>query len=228
MRPLIFSVEDDENIARVIQLAIQNSGYDVRIFEKGSEFLEAITQTLPDVILLDIMLPEMDGLTILKQIKSHKAYQTIPVMIISARSSEVDKVIGLDLGADDYLQKPFGVLELISRIKALIRRTQKQPESNQIVGQGFTLNLNEHTIQNESQTIELTVKEFAILKLLMQSNNSTVTREEIFQQVWGYDFVGETRTLDVHMKEVRQKLSHLGINPNVIQTIRGVGYKFVL
>jgi len=228
MTPLIYSVEDDVNIAHVIQIAMQNSGFNIQSFIDGKSFFAAMDVNIPDLILLDIMLPDLDGIEILKKLKSISNYKFIPVMIISAKSTELDKVIGLDSGADDYMQKPFGVLELISRVKSLLRRTNKSDDSNMIEIGDLKLDVNEHVLSFKDEIITLTIKEFQLMKLFIQNPNKTMTREDIFSSVWGYDFLGETRTLDVHIKEVRQKLTKAGANPDLIQTIRGVGYKFVI
>ena len=228
MAPLIYSVEDDINIAHVIQIAMQNSGFSIQSFVDGKSFFAAMDVNVPNLILLDIMLPDLDGIEILKRLKSISNYKNIPVMIISAKSTELDKVIGLDSGADDYMQKPFGVLELISRVKSLLRRTIRSDESTVIEIGDLKLDVNEHILSFKDEIITLTIKEFQLIKLFIQNPNKTMTREDIFSSVWGYDFLGETRTLDVHIKEVRQKLTKAGANPDLIQTIRGVGYKFVI
>lgn len=228
MTPLIYSVEDDSNISRVLQIAMQNSGFDFQGFADSVAFFEAMEIKKPDLILLDIMLPDLDGIEVLKKLKKSTTFKIIPVMIISAKTSEIDKVIGLDTGADDYMQKPFGVLELISRVKSLLRRYQNQDDLLKIELGDFKLDLSEHQLLFQNEIIGLTVKEFQLIKLLMQSPNKTLSREEIFSQVWGYDFLGESRTLDVHIKELRIKLTKANANPEIIQTIRGVGYKLVI
>jgi two-component system alkaline phosphatase synthesis response regulator PhoP len=228
MKQRIYSVEDDPNISHIIHIALDNSGYDIHSFPDAKSIFLEMENNVPDLILLDIMLPDFDGIEILKKLKEHPVYQNIPVMIISAKSSELDKVIGLDCGADDYLQKPFGVLELISRVKALLRRSKKEDNGIVLSAGELTLDLTEHQCFYRNELISLTTKEFQLVKLLMQNLNKTVTREDIFKTVWGYDFLGETRTLDVHVKEVRQKFTKIGMNEDVIQTIRGVGYKLAL
>jgi two-component system, OmpR family, alkaline phosphatase synthesis response regulator PhoP len=228
MNPLIFSVEDDLNIAHVIQIALSNSGYDIQTFVDGKSMFSALEANRPNLILLDIMLPDMDGIEILKKLKNSQIHKNIPVMILSAKTTELDKVVGLDTGADDYMQKPFGILELISRIKALLRRTQVGDEGTLITVGGLSLDTNEHLCRYDQENIPLTLKEFNLVKLLMENVNKTLSRETIFGHVWGFDFLGETRTLDVHIKEVRQKLAKAGMNPDLIQTVRGVGYKLTL
>jgi two-component system alkaline phosphatase synthesis response regulator PhoP len=226
--PLIYSVEDDLNIQNVIQIALKNSGYEVFIFSEAKSFFSALEEKVPSLILLDIMLPDMDGLSIIKRIKATPKWSQIPTMFISAKGTEIDKVIGLDLGADDYLGKPFGVLELVSRVKALLRRTKDSDSSEILEIKGLKLDPKEYVCTYLNQKVTFTSKEFQLLKLLMQNHHKIVTRDEILNIVWGYDFFGETRTLDVHIKEVRMKLVQAGIDIEAIQTVRGVGYKFVL
>lgn len=225
---LIYSVEDDVNIQNVIQIALTNSGYEVHLFGDAKSLFKALEEQIPQLILLDIMLPDMDGLSIVKRIKANPKWSLIPLMMVSAKGTEVDKVIGLDLGADDYLSKPFGVLELVSRTKALLRRT-KTPENDEIISiKGLVLNPKQYVCLYKDKNITFTSKEFQLLKLLMQNHHQIVTRDEILNIVWGYDFFGETRTLDVHIKEVRMKLTQAGIEETCIETVRGVGYKFIL
>lgn len=225
---LIYSVEDDPNIQNVIQIALQNSGYDIQVFGEAKPFFLAMDYKVPGLILLDIMLPDIDGLSIIKRIKANPKWSLIPIMIISAKGSEIDKVIGLDLGADDYLGKPFGVLELVSRVKALLRRGKEEPNDDIIDINGLRLDPREYACTYQGNPIHFTTKEFQLLKVLMQNHQKIMTRDEILNIVWGYDFFGETRTLDVHMKEVRMKLAASGLEGEVIQTVRGVGYKFIL
>jgi two-component system alkaline phosphatase synthesis response regulator PhoP len=209
----------------VIHIALANTGYAVETFAEGKAFFAAIERGTPDLILLDIMLPDTDGLGILAKLKANPVLRQIPVMIISAKSAELDKVVGLDAGADDYMIKPFGVLELISRVKALLRRKEK-PGDDIVVAAGIVINDSEHTCTCMGNDVQLTVKEFALLHLMMTNRNKALTRDAILNAVWGYDYLGETRTLDVHVKELRQKLAQAGLAVEVIQTVRGIGYKF--
>ncbi len=225
---LIFSVEDDKNIQNVIQIALQNSGFEVQMFSESKTFFSAMETDVPELILLDVMLPGMDGISMMKTIKANPNWKRVPIMMVSAKGTEIDKVIGLDLGADDYLTKPFGVLELVSRVKALLRRTTEKPSLDLLEIKGLSLNAKEYICTYYENPINFTSKEFQLLKLLMQNHQRIVTRDDILNIVWGYDFFGETRTLDVHIKELRMKLSKAGIEDEAIQTIRGVGYKFVL
>jgi len=225
---IIFVVEDDENIQNVIKIALTNSGYEVRLFGDATSFFSSASEITPDMVLLDIMLPKTDGISILKKIKHDFLTKSIPVMMISAKNSEIDKVVALDLGADDYLSKPFGVLELISRVKALFRRTPASSRDSLLSVGGIVLDINEFICTYNDIQIPFTQKEFQLLKLLMQNQGKVLHREDILNAVWGYDFVGETRTLDVHIAEIRSKLSSAGLTQEVIQTVRGVGYKLVL
>jgi two-component system alkaline phosphatase synthesis response regulator PhoP len=228
MKPLIFSVEDDLNIQNVIRIALENSQLDIVAFNNAGEMLKKLDDTLPDVLLLDIMLPGMDGLQLIKKLKSNDKYKNIPIMVISAKTSEIDKVIGIDLGADDYLAKPFGVLELVSRVKALLRRSKVSEESTLLEISGLSLDKSNHKVKYEDKEIEFTNKQFALLEYMMIKHQRLITRDDLLNKIWGYDFVGETRTLDVHIKEIRRKLKLSGIEAPTIETVRGIGYKFVL
>jgi two-component system alkaline phosphatase synthesis response regulator PhoP len=228
MKPLVFSVEDDLNIQNVIRIALENSQLEIVAFNNASEMLKKLDDTLPDVLLLDIMLPGMDGLQLIKKLKSNDKYKNIPIMVISAKTSEIDKVIGIDLGADDYLAKPFGVLELVSRVKALLRRSKISDEAALLEISGLSLDKSNHKVKYEDKEIEFTNKQFALLEYMMTRHQRLITREDLLNKIWGYDFVGETRTLDVHIKEIRRKLKLSGIESPTIETVRGIGYKFVL
>lgn len=228
MKPLIFSVEDDSNIQNVIKIALENSQFEIVNFDNAKSLFQKCEEQIPDLLLLDIMLPDMDGLEIIKKVKKNTKLESIPIMIISAKSSEIDRVIGIDLGADDYLVKPFGVLELVSRVKALLRRNDKSLSANKIEIAGLILDVSEYASTYNKQPIVFTKKQFELLKLFMGKHNKTVTRDECLNSVWGYEFFGETRTLDVHVNEIRKKLKEAGLEAQAIETIRGVGYKFVL
>jgi len=227
MQQILFSVEDDPNIQHVIQIALTNSGYSVECFNDAKSLFEALKTKTPNLFLLDVMLPDMDGFSIIKKLRSDSAYARIPITVISAKTTEIDKVVGLDLGADDYIAKPFGVLELISRVKALLRRSESSELEQPVSGRGIYLDFQEHSCRYLETKISLTLKEFGLLKILMQNAGKTVTRDEIMNTVWGYEFMGETRTLDVHMRELRQKMMVAGLTDEVIETVRGVGYKFL-
>ncbi len=229
MKPLIYSVEDDLNIQNVIKIALENSQFDIVTFSAAKDMFKELERGIPNLFLLDIMLPGIDGLSIIKTLKANEKYQDIPIMVISAKASEIDKVIGIDLGADDYLIKPFGVLELVSRVKALLRRNTKQENKSQTIEiNGLVLDKESHEVFYLAKEIVLTKKQFELLEYLMSKPNKTLTREELLNQVWGFDFVGESRTLDVHIKELRRKMQISGIDKTSIETVRSVGYKFVL
>lgn len=228
MKSLVFSVEDDQNIQNVIQIALTNSNFDIKIFNSGSELLNALETQIPDIFLLDIMLPDMDGLEILKTLKKNPKLYSIPIMIISAKISEIDRVIGLDAGADDYLIKPFGVLELVSRVKALLRRAKPKTDSQFVENNGLLMDTKKHICKYNDHSIELTKKQFDLLLLFMNHPNEVISREDILNNVWGYEYVGETRTVDVHIKEIRRKLRTAGMKQQPIETIRGIGYQLVI
>ena len=217
----IYVVEDDENIREIEKYALRSAGYEVKGYTCAADFYEAVGERLPDLVLLDIMLPDEDGLTILKKLRMKKDTAQIPVIMATAKGTELDKVRGLDQGADDYVTKPFGVMELISRVKALMRRSY--PTGNDQLHQNGNIFMDEtkRAVFVKDVLCELTYKEYELLKLLMQRSGSVVTREEITREVWGTDFAGESRTLDMHIKTLRKKLGEEG---SLIQTIRNVGY----
>ena len=219
---MIFCVEDDSNIRDLVVYTINTTGLQARGFEEGKSFFEALALETPELVLLDVMLPGDDGLTILQKLKSSAKTKDIPVIIVTAKGAEYDKVIGLDAGADDYVTKPFGMMELISRIKAVLRRTKKENEAEQIVIGSLKMNLERHEVKVNEQSIPLTLKEFEVLRKLMKNQGNVLTRERLLTEIWGYDFVGETRTVDVHIRTLRQKLGDAG---ELIETVRGVGYR---
>jgi two-component system alkaline phosphatase synthesis response regulator PhoP len=222
--PKIYAVEDDEGIIELLSCALSSAGMDFYGFESYRSFYEALKKEKPDLILLDIMLPELDGISILKSLKQSSEYANIPVIMLTAKAKENDKVIGLDLGAEDYISKPFGVFEFIARIKtALRRKTNSEPSCQIIAFNGIILDIDKHLITVHNNKIELTYKEFELLKYFMQNKGIVLTREKLLDKVWGYDYIGETRTVDMHIKSLRQKL-----DIDVIETIRGVGYKFIV
>ncbi len=218
--PMIYIVEDDQNIQEIELFALKNSGYQVAGFETAKAFYSALDERLPELILLDIMLPDEDGLSILKRLRQRTDTQRIPVILVTAKSSEIDKVKGLDGGADDYLAKPFGVMELIARVKALLRRSGTQ-EGNLITCGIVTLDSEKRVVSVNGKPVELTYKEFELLKLLMKNHGIVISRDVIMERVWDASFEGETRTIDVHVRTLRQKLGEGGA---MIKTIRNVGY----
>lgn len=229
MSHTIFVTEDEENIRELLRCTIESFGYRVECFECAEDLLERLKTTVPSLLLLDIMLPGMDGLTALGKIKKNPATADLPVLLLTAKSSELDKVRGLDIGAEDYITKPFGVLELSARIRTALRRVEKTAppaEPEQLAGQFVTLDCLNREVCAEGKAVELTLKEFDLLRLLMKSPH-VVEREELLNGVWGYDYIGESRTLDMHIKTLRAKLGDNAESPRFIKTIRGIGYKFI-
>lgn len=220
---LIYVVEDDQNIREIETIALKNSGYEVEVFEFAAEFQKAMDRQIPDLLLLDIMLPDADGLQMVEALRKEPSTRQLPVIMVTAKSMEIDKVKGLDMGADDYLTKPFGIMELISRVKALLRRSSKE-QSEKIITLGeVCLNEEKHCVEVSGQKCELTFKEYELLKLLMANAGIVTSREDILEKVWGTNFEGESRTLDMHIKTLRQKLLDAGSR---IRTVRNVGYIF--
>ncbi len=221
MVTMIYLLEDDDNIRDFTTYALKSSGMEVQGFDLPSKFRAAIAAQLPELVLLDIMLPEENGISILQWLREDKATAHLPIIMLSAKGTEYDKVLGLDNGADDYIAKPFGVMELLSRIRALLRRAER-PQTAEILQIGaVTLNSRRHTVTLCDAPLALTCKEFDLLELLMNNQGLVLSRDRILQAVWGYDYVGESRTVDVHIRMLRAKL---GEEYNIIETVRGVGY----
>lgn len=222
---MIYFLEDDPSIRKLVIYTLNTQGMEAQGFELPSQFWAAIAQKLPSLILLDIMLPEEDGLHILKRLRSSPATARLPVIMLTAKGTEYDKVIGLDQGADDYVTKPFGIMELMARIRAALRHSVGAPESDKVLTYG-TLSLNpiRHAVRVQDREISLTLKEFQVLELLMQHPQTVFTRDQLLNVVWGYEFDGASRTVDVHIRTLRQKLEEAG---TYIETVRGVGYKLV-
>lgn len=218
---MIYIVEDDPSIRELVVYTLSNASMEAQGFGTPTEFWRALEQGLPDLILLDIMLPGEDGLSVLRKLRGARQTEKIPVMMLTARSSEYDKVIGLDSGADDYLPKPFGMMELIARVRALLRRTQREETDGWRLGCLY-VSPERHIAEVNGEEITLTFKEFEMLLLLIQNRGLVLTRDQFLNQVWGYAFDGENRTVDVHIRTLRQKLGEAG---QYIRTIRGIGYK---
>ena len=218
---LIYIVEDDSSIRELEKYALLNSGFTVEGFDSSKELYNALGTNLPVLIILDIMLPGEDGLNILKKIRQTPNYKYIPVIMVTAKTSEIDAVKGLDMGADDYITKPFGVMELISRIKAVLRRTQTQ-KVNTVSLDEITIDEERHIVYINGEQVELTYKEYEILKLLIINKGIVLTRDRLMENIWGYDFEQGNRTVDVHIQSLRKKLGPSGDH---IKTIRHVGYK---
>lgn len=224
MSSLIYITEDDENIRELVNLALKSFSYEVKAFETAEETLAASESTMPSLFIFDIMLPGMDGIAAVKQLRSKFASKNTPILMLTAKITEMDKVVGLDAGADDYLVKPFGVMELAARVRALLRRGAKVDA--EIICRDIMLNIPAREVYKAGSHIDLTYKEFELLQLLMKNMNRVVPREELLSTIWGYDFVGETRTLDTHIRSLRQKLGDDPDNPVYIRTFRSVGYRF--
>lgn len=219
---MIYFIEDDNNIRELVVYTLNTTGQEATGFEKPSEFWKALDEKLPDLILLDVMLPEEDGLKILKKIRSSKLTENIPVIMITAKGSEIDKLKGFDLGADDYVSKPFGIMELLARIKAVLRRTNKTVKKDEYTVGPLYVCPQKHRVKVNGEKITLTLKEFELLCLMLENRDIVLSRDTILDKVWGYSFDGENRTVDVHIRTLRQKL---GVAGNLIETVRGIGYK---
>mgnify|MGYP005764597257 FL=1 len=219
---MIYCVEDDDNIRELVIYTLETNGLKARGFAEGSAFMEALAFDTPELILLDIMLPGDDGLELLKKLKSSPKTKGIPVIMVTAKGTEYDKVIGLDSGADDYVTKPFGMMELVSRIKAVLRRSGKVEDRIDMELSGVRMDIKKHEVTVDGKQVALTLKEFELLEKLMRNQGIVLTRDQLLTEIWGYDFDGETRTVDVHIRTLRQKL---GAKGEIIQTVRGVGYR---
>lgn len=219
---LIYIVEDDVNIREIESFALKNSGYTIEDFACAKDFFARIRDKVPDLVLLDIMLPDEDGLEIVKKLRKKVETRMVPIIMVTAKTSEMDKVKGLDIGADDYLTKPFGVMELISRTKALLRRSLHMSEEKLLSIGDIFLDDEKRMVYVHDVPCELTYKEFELLKMLMQNAGIVIPREEIMVHIWGMDYEGESRTLDMHIKTLRQKLGESGSR---IKTVRNVGYR---
>lgn len=220
---MIWCVEDDTNILEIELCALDFGGFKARGFEDGASFFEALKKEKPELIILDIMLPNMDGIEILRQLKETIEYKDIPVIMATAKGQEYDKVKGLNLGADDYVVKPFSVIELVARVNAVLRRTNPKKEETIKRYKTLVLNLDEYTLHIDSERVSLTYKEFELLNLFMSHPKRVYSKEQLFSQVWKQDYMKDSRTLDSHISSLRQKLKEYG---NMIETVRNVGYRW--
>ena len=219
---MIYLVEDEKNIRELVVYTLNNTGLETKEFERASEFWKELSEQVPDLLLLDIMLPDEDGLSILKKIRADKSLKRLPVILLTAKGSEYDKVIGLDAGADDYIPKPFGMMELIARVKAMLRRTAQDEKEEEYQIRNLYVSPSRHIVKVDGEPVILTYKEFELLNYFLDNMDIVLTRDKILSKIWGYNFDGETRTVDVHVRTLRQKLGNAG---DIIETIRGVGYK---
>ena len=221
---MICILEDDDNIREIENFALKNCGFVTEPAASAKEFWEIMEHKIPQLILLDIMLPDEDGISILTKLKKNPEWKKVPVILVTAKTSEMDKVKGLDTGADDYISKPFGVLELISRVKAVLRRSDSAGDDTVITNGSIELNVEKHVVSYDGNNIELTYKEFELLRVLMKNAGNVMTREILMDRVWGTSYEGESRTLDMHIKTLRKKHGEDG--GKLIKTVRNVGYKF--
>jgi two-component system alkaline phosphatase synthesis response regulator PhoP len=223
-KKLIYVVEDEENIRELVVYTLQNTGFEARGFSNSRDFRDAVLERPPGLALLDIMLPGEDGLTILKGLRETPATERLPVMMLTARGTEYDKVLGFDLGADDYLAKPFGMMELVARVKNLLKRAAEsgEPRADEYNLGGLSVNVPRHSVTAFGENVTLTLKEFDLLECLLKNEGIVMTRDRLLSTVWGYDFGGETRTVDTHILTLRGKLGRCS---GLIRTVRGVGYK---
>jgi two-component system alkaline phosphatase synthesis response regulator PhoP len=220
---MIACVEDEESIREIEIYTLQSAGFEAEGYQDGASFFHALEEQKPELVLLDVMLPDMDGIEILKKLKKDPQTKDIPVIMASAKGSEFDKIKGLDLGADDYLAKPFGMMEMVSRIKAVLRRLNKYDDTLVISKDEIRILPRQHQVYVNDEEIILTYKEYEVLKLLMSHPGIVYTREKLLDEVWGMDYDGETRTVDVHIRTLRSKLNEAGEH---IDTVRGVGYRY--
>ena len=221
----IYIIEDDDNIRNLLKIALEGFGYDTESFETAEEGLARMKEEAPSLAIFDWMLPGMDGITAIKEIRSTEGLKNIPIMVLTAREKELDKVVGLDCGADDYMVKPFGVLELSARIRSLLRSTRREAEEDNLCFEKIRVNRQTREVFSNGRQVELTLKEFELLVYLMENQTRVVTRDELLNQIWGYEYDGETRTLDMHIRTLRQKLGEEG--GACIRTVRGVGYRMI-
>ena len=220
----ILIVDDEEHIIELIKFNLENAGYETLTATNGIDALRIIREESPRLILLDIMLPGMDGYDICKEIRKDNIIANIPVIMITAKGEEVDKILGLELGADDYITKPFSIRELIARVKALIRRTGTSMPDHNYKFSNISIDFNE--ILKDDTKIDLTLKEFELLEILIKNKGRVMTRDFLLDKIWGYEYIGETRTVDVHIRHLRQKVEDDDKNPKYIETVRGIGYRF--
>lgn len=223
----ILVVDDEEPIQELLRFNLEKEGYRVRLASDGLEALEVIEKEPPDLVVLDLMLPGIDGLEVCRRLRTNPKFQELPVIILTAKGEEIDKVLGLELGADDYITKPFSPRELLARIKARLRRSKSVPEGTEEIRRGdLRISISRFQVFVRDEEIELTHKEFELLRVLVLHPGRVYSRDELLGQIWGYDFMGDTRTVDVHIRHLRQKIEKDPSNPDMVETLRGVGYRF--
>ena len=223
----VLIVDDEEHIVELLQFNLINAGYKVITANNGLDALKKVKEHKPDLLLLDLMLPGMDGLDVCKEIKRNKETSKTSIIMLTAKSEELDKILGLELGADDYITKPFSIRELLARVKAVLRRSNSDEISEEIYELGrLKVDFERHEVLINNEKVELTLKEFELLEILIKNKGKILRRETLLDKVWGYEYIGETRTVDVHIRYLRKKVEDDDKNPKFIETIRGVGYRF--
>ncbi|MBA1333709.1 MAG: Phosphate regulon transcriptional regulatory protein PhoB (SphR) [Firmicutes bacterium] len=224
-RELILVIDDEEHILELIKYNLEKEGYRVITCETGEDGFKAMDKEIPDLLILDLMLPGIDGLEVCKKIRREDITANLPIIMLTAKGEEIDKVVGLETGADDYLTKPFSIRELIARVRAILRRSARSPQEPDAIHIGdLTIDIAAYRVYKDNREIELTSKEFDLLKVLALNKGKTLTRDYLLDKVWGYDYYGETRTVDVHVRHLRKKIEDDDSNPQYIQTVRGIGY----
>lgn len=227
MKEKILIIDDEEHIVELIRYNLQNAGYETVEAYNGVDGLSLAKTEKPTIILLDVMLPVMDGLEVCKNLRSSEQTKGIPIIMLTAKSEEIDKILGLELGADDYITKPFSVRELMARIKAVLRRSSSEAEESTVFSfSDVMIDYDKHQVTKNNQKVELTLKEYELLDILVKNRGKVMKRDVLLDKIWGYEYVGETRTVDVHIRHLRQKLEDDDKNPVYIETVRGIGYRF--
>lgn len=225
MAMTILVVDDEEPIQELLKFNLENEGYNVLTAFDGPAALKMIEEKRPDLVVLDVMLPGMDGLEVCNQLRQNSKLRDLPVIMLTAKGEEIDKVLGLELGADDYLTKPFSPRELLARIRARLRRIRPQTQENEIIRGDLRIDLNRFQVSVRGEEVELTPKEFELLRVLAAHPGKVYSRDELLERVWGYEYAGDTRTVDVHVRHLRQKVEKDSSNPEYIETLRGIGYR---
>ncbi|HEX3039642.1 MAG TPA: response regulator transcription factor [Caproiciproducens sp.] len=225
---LVYIADDELNIRKLIAFGLKDSGFETAEFPDGAQLLSAVKLRVPDAIILDWMMPQPDGLAVCRILRENEATRSVPVLMLTARGEEIDRVLGLEIGADDYIVKPFSMKELCARVRAVLRRTARQPEAEEktLSARDLYVDIVRHTVKKAGNPVELTAKEFDLLVMLMKNRGKVLTRNTLLDKVWGVEYYGDTRTVDVHVRYLRQKVEDNSDEPVYIQTVRGVGYKF--
>lgn len=223
----ILIVDDEEHILELLKFNLENAGYKVTTSTNGIDALKKVKNDLPNLVLLDLMLPGLDGYDVCKEIRKDPNAQNIPIIMTTAKSEELDKILGFELGADDYITKPFSIRELLARVKAVLRRINTTPTSERAFSfSNISVDFNKHEVVKDGEKVDLTLKEFELLEILIKNRGRVLTRETLLDKIWGYEYIGETRTVDVHIRHLRKKIEIDDKNPKLIETIRGIGYRF--